>query len=500
MKAVFKWRLTNAKYVYITDEVDNGPFIYDSINSGRTYLSGTTVQDVDESLISMNVSAMSEEDYENNLSLLQTLMKRDEDGKYLKLLDYTYYYNLENDECSEEAKKVICDTVDVVVNVEAESLAQGEEATATVYLKPPYELNGIKIKEYLVTFGIPRGEKGDTGEQGPQGEKGEQGEQGIHGVNGKNGIDGVNGTQWVIEKMDSWIVDYESEIDDYYRERGFEPFNNDKFLTKDGVVYEKENDAWVKTDTCFYFTFSNASYNTEYNLVLGDRNNNKELYLTNNISIVQEEKTSSNLLITTLDLNNNRLDIKGNKLIDVDTPVINLHQDVFTVDNSNNQREYLYTPKDTCVLFPKKILLTNKFNVYSDVNHHEEEMEYNLPKHYVLCNPVVIQLQLTDDSTNAVLLNTAAYSGKTSHYFTYTGLLQPHPCVWEYIKTHQNELSYFIQIPGDSSDIEQQYLNSKSYDYFGRAYHVVQPNPYNVIVFLPELKLNNDYYFIRKYE
>ena len=84
MASAYKWRITNNKYAFITDETGGDPFITDNVSS------------VNESEISLKSNQLNEENYSSKYKLMVEKIKADPDGKSMDLPDYRYYYNIDN--------------------------------------------------------------------------------------------------------------------------------------------------------------------------------------------------------------------------------------------------------------------------------------------------------------------------------------------------------------------------------------------------------------------
>ena len=204
---VYKWRITNAKYIYITDEEYKGPFIYDMTDDKRVYSEDTTYnRKVDEVLIKRNASMFDEEQYKEAFKLLKFLLNNDPDGYYLHLLDYTAYLK-DIPECSESATDVTCDPIDIMLTADAKTLSPGENAVVVIDNTEDETLpDGGRMRIFNLSFGIPAGSNGKSAYEiakehgytggdekawidslkGEKGEKGEPGQDGI-GTAGKNG-------------------------------------------------------------------------------------------------------------------------------------------------------------------------------------------------------------------------------------------------------------------------------------------------------------------------
>ena len=82
---VYKWRIGNCKNAYLTDRNGGDPFI--------------TADIVDEEKISLAVKGFDEEKYKSKYENMCTLIAKDPDGKNMVMLDYKYYYNIDETSC-----------------------------------------------------------------------------------------------------------------------------------------------------------------------------------------------------------------------------------------------------------------------------------------------------------------------------------------------------------------------------------------------------------------
>lgn len=163
MKSAYKWRITNTKYVYITDEHNYGPFIYDKATHIREYEGGIEESVTNDGLIADVVSEFTLEEYTERFNQMKNLTKTDEEASRVKFLDISYYYDFNNDECVVKATEAECEGYAPVINVETESLPPTQEPTADV--KVVYS-DVDKTVHYEVKLGIPKGEKGEQGGAG----------------------------------------------------------------------------------------------------------------------------------------------------------------------------------------------------------------------------------------------------------------------------------------------------------------------------------------------
>lgn len=82
---VYKWRIGNCKNAYLTDKNGGEPFI--------------TIDIVDEEKISLVVKDFTEEEYKSKYELMCDIIANDPDGKNMVMLDYKYYYNIDETSC-----------------------------------------------------------------------------------------------------------------------------------------------------------------------------------------------------------------------------------------------------------------------------------------------------------------------------------------------------------------------------------------------------------------
>lgn len=117
MKAVYKWRLENGVYGYITDEQDASAFIYDQTTFEREYPDGTVISgtSVDEPIIANIISKKSKSEYTEMFNQFKTFVSVEYPD--VAFLDVMYYYNVENDECSTSAGSLKCAGADVLFRV-----------------------------------------------------------------------------------------------------------------------------------------------------------------------------------------------------------------------------------------------------------------------------------------------------------------------------------------------------------------------------------------------
>lgn len=156
MASAYKWRITNTKYAFITDETGGEPFITDNVSS------------IDESEISLKTNQLNEANYSSKYNLMVEKIKVDPDGKNMDLPDYRYYYNIDNTSN--------CATINY--GVQGTQGANGVGISKILQVKNP---DGVNKITFVLTDGtsydiyINDGATGSVGLTGPIGEQGEQG-------------------------------------------------------------------------------------------------------------------------------------------------------------------------------------------------------------------------------------------------------------------------------------------------------------------------------------
>ena len=160
MASAYKWRITNTKYAFITDETGGEPFITDDVSS------------VNESEISLKSNQLNEENYSSKYNLMVEKIKDDPDGKNMDLPDYRYYYNIDSTSN--------CATINYGIQG-----AQGANGVGISNILQTKSSDGINTITFVLTDGtsydiyINDGANGSVGLTGPMGEKGEQGVNGV---------------------------------------------------------------------------------------------------------------------------------------------------------------------------------------------------------------------------------------------------------------------------------------------------------------------------------
>lgn len=239
---VYKWRITNAKYIYLTDENEDNPkpkpFIYDINEGTRTYSKDDNDdivpnQKVDEIMIKEIVSSFDDGTYENAFGEMSRLLKSDKDGRYLHLLDCSAYMK-DIPECVEGATDVTCNPIDLMFTADAITLQSDEKAKAEIDPVEDIQLpNGSRQRTFNISFGIPPGKNGINGKDGKsayviacengftgtteeewldslQGEKGPQGDK---GDTGKSAYE-IAGAQGFIGTEREWVLSLKGDKGD----------------------------------------------------------------------------------------------------------------------------------------------------------------------------------------------------------------------------------------------------------------------------------------------
>lgn len=237
---VYKWRITNAKYIYLTDEDKDNPepepFIYDINDGTRKYLDPNHKEydsKVDEIMIKEIVSSFDDGTYENAFDKMSGLLKSDKDGFYLHLLDSSAYRK-DIPECVEGATDVTCNPIDLMFTADAYLLPSDEKAKAEIDPVEDIQLpNGSRQRTFHIDFGIPAAKNGINGKDGKsayviacengftgtteeewldslQGEKGPQGDK---GDTGKSAYE-IAGAQGFIGTEREWVLSLKGDKGD----------------------------------------------------------------------------------------------------------------------------------------------------------------------------------------------------------------------------------------------------------------------------------------------
>ena len=159
MKAAYKWRIQNGLYAYLTDENNNGLFVYDLQTGEREYEDGTIVSgsSVNDGAIATIVSKLSKQQYTILFNQFKTFIEREYPD--VQLLDVTYYYNIESDECSASASSLKCSATDIIFDATA---VTGTPVNAVVTNEQTDPNTGEELR-YRIDFTIPPGEQGPVG-------------------------------------------------------------------------------------------------------------------------------------------------------------------------------------------------------------------------------------------------------------------------------------------------------------------------------------------------
>ena len=293
---VYKWRIRNAKYIYLIDEDKDNPepFIYYINDEMRIYSGDTVYKKVDEIMIKENVSSLdNKEDYEKAFVKMSGLLKSDDDGRYLHLLDYSAYMK-DIPECVEGATDVTCNPIDIVFTADAKSLPSGVKASAEIDDVENIQLpNGSRQRTFNINFGIPVGKDGNNGTdglsayeiavkngfEGTEDEwlkslKGEPGKS-IPGENGKEGKSAydIAREQGFKGSADEWLnslkgdkgddgtigID-EIQEDTIYKILGYNPNDSNSNISYFPYVYNKfiskkiEGESEPEAENLFYFS------------------------------------------------------------------------------------------------------------------------------------------------------------------------------------------------------------------------------------------------------
>lgn len=144
--AVYKWRLDNTSYAYITDESETGgtPFI------------ATNENNIDEGKIKEKVVSWNEETYCDEFDKMVTMVHGYKDGKYsnLQFLDCSIYLN-EFSDCPDEVLKPLIPT-DIALTVEAtpDTIQAEFIDEGTIFADGEY------LKQFKLKLNIPTEEGG----------------------------------------------------------------------------------------------------------------------------------------------------------------------------------------------------------------------------------------------------------------------------------------------------------------------------------------------------
>ena len=167
---VYKWRITDCKFAYLTDIYGGDPFI--------------TTQIQDDARISEVVKNLDEETYATKYETLCSIINADPDGRHIQMLDYKYYFNVDDTSCG------LLQYAGTYYNG-----PQGEKGVGILRIQTIYEVGYTIIRFYLTD---------NTHYDAII-------KNGISGVNGLNGDDGRDGeTSNVILELESQRQDLEN--------------------------------------------------------------------------------------------------------------------------------------------------------------------------------------------------------------------------------------------------------------------------------------------------
>ena len=152
----YKWRLSTTKYAYITST----QYKIDGSDPDYTLAQITTngkLDDAKEQIIKDIVRNMSADEYRQCFDYMYNLIQADEDGQYIKLKNWEYYYHFKTDEDGDNKVLFVEATASAITSYD-------DEAHASV-------INDKGVLKF--TFEIPRAADGKNG------------------IDGKDGVDGV---------------------------------------------------------------------------------------------------------------------------------------------------------------------------------------------------------------------------------------------------------------------------------------------------------------------
>ena len=194
MASAYKWRITNNKYAFITDETGGDPFITDNVSS------------VNESEISLKSNQLNEENYSSKYKLMVEKIKSDPDGKSMDLPNYRYYYNIDNTSN--------CATINYGIQG-----TQGANGVGISNILQTKNSDGINTITFVLTDGtsydiyINDGATGSVGLTGPMGEKGEQGADSVFSEDSvRRIVNEMNITSAVTESLDASLGEQYREL------------------------------------------------------------------------------------------------------------------------------------------------------------------------------------------------------------------------------------------------------------------------------------------------
>lgn len=194
MASAYKWRITNNKYAFITDETGGDPFITDNVSL------------VNESKISLKSNQLNEENYSSKYKLMVEKIKADPDGKSMDLPDYRYYYNIDNTSN--------CATINYGIQG-----TQGAKGVGISNILQTKNSDGINTITFVLSDGtsydiyINDGATGSVGLTGPMGEKGEQGADSVFSEDSvRRIVNEMNITSAVTESLDASLGEQYREL------------------------------------------------------------------------------------------------------------------------------------------------------------------------------------------------------------------------------------------------------------------------------------------------
>lgn len=144
---VYKWRLDNTTYVYITDILDRGPFIL-------------TNQTCDEEKIKEIVSSWDEETYRLKFNRMVTIVHNYPQWANLRFLDYSVYLK-ECSECEESLRPSL--PTDIKINAKIRTNEELVQPLVTVSDGACIVRDGEKVKVFNMEFIMPKFSSGGGG-------------------------------------------------------------------------------------------------------------------------------------------------------------------------------------------------------------------------------------------------------------------------------------------------------------------------------------------------
>lgn len=161
---IYRWRVENGTYAYLTDEGDkNLPFIYDMAKTKRSYYSTEepVIKEVNNDEISTVVEKLEYTEYKVKFNVFKQMML--EQYPDFPLLDPQCYYTSDPEECGIES----C-LEGIATEILFDATAQaGDEADVKVTTSNCNTLLGNVA--YQLDFTLPKGDKGEDGKDGKDG-------------------------------------------------------------------------------------------------------------------------------------------------------------------------------------------------------------------------------------------------------------------------------------------------------------------------------------------